>query len=328
MFLMQNNTSYPDRESIKVSVIIPVYNTEKYLRETLSSIMEQNLSEIEILVVDDGSTDNSYQILKSIASTDKRIHIYKQENKGQGAARNLGMKYAQGEYVYFMDSDDLLLKDALLQCYNKCKDKDLDFLFFDAQVFGLEDTSIKFNYSRTHLINDEIYPGLVILKKLMDVKGYQVPVWLNFINLSFLSKVSLSFYEDIHHEDQLFTFLLFVYAQRVGKMDKAFFKRRLRPNSTMTSKFSRSNAESYFTIASRLIELKRQMNNPLLNSLVDRLLTSMMNDVLYSARSMNRNDRAFVLSYSLKYYWKYSHLKNILLISFPPLATLKTKSKD
>lgn len=288
--------------------------------------MEQELTEIEILVIDDGSTDNSYQILKSMALKDERIQVYSQENKGQGTARNLGMKYAKGEFIYFMDSDDLLSKEALLQCYKKCRACNLDFLFFDAEVFGLTDSLIKFNYRRSHLIKDNVYTGIVILKKLMDIKGYQVPVWLNFISLSFLKNVQLDFYEGIHHEDQLFTFLLFAHAQRVGRIDKAFFKRRVRPNSTMTSKFSRCNAESYFIIASRLIELKKKMNDPVFNSLVDRLLSNMMNDILYSSRSMSLNERSFVLSYVLRHFKKYSYLKNILLASFPVLNVFRLKS--
>jgi glycosyltransferase involved in cell wall biosynthesis len=99
---------------VKVSVVIPVYNTEKYVAATLHSIMEQDLKDIEVIVVDDGSTDNSYTILKTISIQDNRIRLLQQRNQGQGAARNLGMKYATGEYIYFMDSDDLLSRNAVM----------------------------------------------------------------------------------------------------------------------------------------------------------------------------------------------------------------------
>ncbi|MGH2644923.1 MAG: glycosyltransferase family 2 protein, partial [Chitinophagaceae bacterium] len=122
-------------EKVKVSVVIPVYNTQDYVTETLENIIKQTLTETEILVIDDGSTDESYQIIESIAQKDERIHLYKQKNKGQGAARNLGMKYAKGEYIYFMDSDDLLSEDTFFQCYKKCEAERLEFLFFDAEVF-------------------------------------------------------------------------------------------------------------------------------------------------------------------------------------------------
>lgn len=310
-------------QQVKVSVVIPVYNTEGYVAETLNCILSQELTEIEVLVIDDGSTDNSYSIICEIAAKDDRVRIFKQENKGQGASRNLGLKNAKGEFIYFMDSDDLLSKEALLQCYEKSKSWQLDFLFFDAEVFGLNDTDIKFNYSRTHQLNDGVYSGLTILKKLMDIKGYRVPVWLNFVKLSFLNEAGLSFYEDIHHEDQLFTLYLFVYAQRVGLIKSPFFKRRVRPNSTMTSRFARSNAESYFIIASRLIDLKKQRNNLLPDSIADTLLTDMINDVLYSARIMNKADRKFILTCILKDYIQYCDLRRIMTASFPSLAKLK-----
>lgn len=84
---------------IKVSVIIPVYNTEKYLKECLNSVINQSLKDIEIICVNDGSTDNSLKILNAYANKDNRIKILSQENKGQGAARNLALKYTNGKYI-------------------------------------------------------------------------------------------------------------------------------------------------------------------------------------------------------------------------------------
>ena len=91
----------------KVSVIIPVYNGEKYLEDTLKSVSAQTLSEIEILCVDDGSTDHSWEILQQFAAQDSRIVLLKQKNAGAGAARNYGLKTAKGKYIAFIDSDDL-----------------------------------------------------------------------------------------------------------------------------------------------------------------------------------------------------------------------------
>ena len=91
---------------IKVSVIIPVYNSEDYLQECLDSLLKQTLHEIEIICVDDGSTDGSLQILEKNAANDKRIQILHQENLHAGVARNNGLKAAHGEYVIFLDSDD------------------------------------------------------------------------------------------------------------------------------------------------------------------------------------------------------------------------------
>lgn len=111
---------------IKVSVIVPVYNKEPFLEEALNSIINQTLREIEIICVDDGSTDSSLAILQQYAKTDARIQILKQNNSGPGPARNLGMKHASGEYLVFMDSDDVFEPNMLEILYDLAKKDNLD----------------------------------------------------------------------------------------------------------------------------------------------------------------------------------------------------------
>ena len=105
----------------KVSVIIPVYNTEAYVEQTLRSIMGQTLRDIELIVINDGSTDGSLSALERIATGDDRIRLYTQPNKGLSQTRNAGIDRARGEFIYFMDSDDLLEPDALERCYERCQ---------------------------------------------------------------------------------------------------------------------------------------------------------------------------------------------------------------
>ncbi|MFR0894323.1 MAG: glycosyltransferase family 2 protein [Alistipes onderdonkii] len=120
----------------KVSVVIPVYNTEAYVEQTLRSIMGQTLRDIELIVINDGSTDGSLSVLERIATGDDRIRLYTQPNKGLSETRNAGIDRARGEFIYFMDSDDLLEPDALERCYERCQSDRLDFVFFDAESFG------------------------------------------------------------------------------------------------------------------------------------------------------------------------------------------------
>ena len=89
---------------VRISVIVPVYNCEDYLEESLGSILNQTFNDIEIICIDDGSSDDSLRILKKIASSDSRIQVFAQENQGAGAVRNYGMKKASGDYVYFFDA--------------------------------------------------------------------------------------------------------------------------------------------------------------------------------------------------------------------------------
>jgi glycosyltransferase involved in cell wall biosynthesis len=115
---------------VEVSVIIPVYNTEKYLNDCLDCIVNQTLKDIEIICVDDGSTDGSTGILEEYEKSDSRIKVIKQENQGQGAARNTAIPLANGKYIYFMDSDDTLELNALEDLYNIAEDKSLDMVIF------------------------------------------------------------------------------------------------------------------------------------------------------------------------------------------------------
>ena len=120
---------------IKVSVIIPVYNAEIYLRQCLDTIINQTLREIEIICVDDGSTDGSLRILEEYVSTDNRIKLIRQENSGAGAARNRGLEVARGEYLSFLDSDDFFEPDMLELSYKKAKEDNSDIVVFRANIY-------------------------------------------------------------------------------------------------------------------------------------------------------------------------------------------------
>lgn len=220
-----------------VSVIIPLYNTEEFVEEAVRSIMCQTLREIEIIVINDGSTDNSLSIIKRLADEDKRIRIYTQYNQGPSVTRNKGYEYTQGKYVYFMDSDDYLEPEALETCYIKCERQALDFVFFDADILNKEKhKNISLNYQRKDCTNPElVYQGPYILKLLIDHKAYSPSPCLNFIRREYLTEIQLDFLPGIIHEDQLFTCLLYLQAQRVSSIHKDFFKRRLREDSIMTS---------------------------------------------------------------------------------------------
>ena len=103
---------------IKISVIIPVYNVEKYLRECLDSLINQSFKDFEVICIDDGSTDKSYKILEEYSQKDSRIKVLKQEHNGAGAARNLGIEIAKGKYIQFLDSDDYFEPNMLEELYN------------------------------------------------------------------------------------------------------------------------------------------------------------------------------------------------------------------
>ena len=111
---------------------MPIYNVAPYLEEAFDSILNQSLKDIEIIAVNDGSTDNSEEIIKKYQQKDKRIISFSQKNQGQSVARNLALQHATGEYIYMMDSDDVLTgPDVLQTCYEYAEKNHADFIFFD-----------------------------------------------------------------------------------------------------------------------------------------------------------------------------------------------------
>ena len=120
---------------IKVSVIVPVFNVEEYLSTSLDSILNQTLKDIEIICINDGSTDASLDILENYAKKDARIKIISKKNEGQGIARNIGLDNAQGEFIAFVDSDDFIKEDMLEKSYKKSVSKNLDLVMYKVSSF-------------------------------------------------------------------------------------------------------------------------------------------------------------------------------------------------
>ena len=124
-----------DKERPKVSIIVPVYNTEPWLRECMDSLVNQTLKEIEIICVDDGSPDNCGKILDEYAKKDTRIIVIHQKNQGVSAARNAGLDVASGEYITFVDSDDYVDLNTYEKMYNLAKKDEIDILQFKFRRF-------------------------------------------------------------------------------------------------------------------------------------------------------------------------------------------------
>jgi len=133
-----------------VSVIVPVYNAEKYLRECLDSLQGQTLKDIEIICVDDGSKDNSSAILQEYASKDKRFHIITQENSGAGTARNRGITHASGKYLSILDADDFFEKNMLEKCVNKAEEEKSEIVVFESWNYNNETQEIGEEFGITY----------------------------------------------------------------------------------------------------------------------------------------------------------------------------------
>lgn len=142
---------------MKVSVIVPVYNVEKYLDKCLNSLVNQTLKDIEIIVINDGSTDNSEKIIKKYQKKHKNIKYIKKNNGGVSEARNVGLEQATGEYIGFLDSDDWLEENMYEKLYNKAKKEDFDIVACDTQaIFPTKKTYISSNIKNDYVKNTEL----------------------------------------------------------------------------------------------------------------------------------------------------------------------------
>ncbi|MCD7733656.1 MAG: glycosyltransferase [Clostridiales bacterium] len=238
---------------VLVSVLIPVYNAALYVEQTLDSLVHQTLREIEIICINDGSTDDSLDILRKWAEKDPRILVYTQENMGPSRSRNVAMETATGDYLYFMDSDDWLEPDALEQLYARASGDRLDIVYFDAvSFFENEDMQKEHpefvnNYTRSGSY-DQVYDGPSLFTLFRLSRSYYPAVWAQCFRREFLRQHQLQFHVGVIHEDNAFSFIAILSAKRVSYIHKCFYHRRIRPNSIMTKSVTFYNSYSYFAV--------------------------------------------------------------------------------
>lgn len=293
----------------KVSVILPVYNVEPYLDEALCSLENQTLKDIEIIAVNDGSTDNSLAILEKHAITEKRLQIYCQTNEGLSGARNTGMKHCQGEYVYFMDSDDILNEKALDDCYTYATNYGADICLFDADIFYEKKASkITWDYDRSDLLNeDERYDGLNLFNLLLDKEKHRAVVWLQLIRWDYLKNIQLGFYRGIIHEDELFTPQLLLQTNSIIYRSKKYIKHRVRKSSIVGKGYSQRNIHCYITVFDELFKFQ---DSPIIRKFAHYTLSK----VFYTGHVIPFKDKFEVFWRATKSgYLKYIGLKSTIV---------------
>ena len=240
-------------DPIKVSVIIPAYNVEQYVAAALDTIVGQSLQELEILCVDDGSTDATGEILKQYAEGDSRIRIMTQANAGQGAARNRALEQARGEYVYFMDADDLLEREALAQLWQRCREERLDVLFFSGQSFYDSPELEQENpWYATAYHRKGSYPGVctgpALFVQMREQKDYYASPCLMLCRRAFLMQQQIRFPEGVRHEDECFAYAINLLSQRSRCIPQVYFHRRIRALSSQTGATAARDVQAYFDL--------------------------------------------------------------------------------
>lgn len=307
-----------DKSRPAISVIMPVYNTEAYVDLAIQSVMAQTFPDFELLLINDGSTDNSLPILQDWSRNDTRVKIFSQENQGLSAARNTGMMHASGSYIYFMDSDDLIIPTTLSSCYAICEKQELDFVFFDADVFDsdLENPALlsNFNYQRKHFTPHRVMSGKAAFDHLLHNGEFFSSVCLLFIQRDFLNQINLTFQKGIVHEDQLFTSLLFLKANQVVYIPTAFFLRRVRMDSIMTASYAMKNMQSYWVVGHQLLQYAKK--DKAIQPLVDLYVRGMIDAAVWKAYLMPLKDRLRIFIVCLRDWRPYVKWKTFMVLLF------------
>lgn len=258
-----------DINRVKVSVVMPVFNVEKYLEECLQSVVGQTLREIEILCINDGSTDSSPEILHRYANKDNRIRIITKENSGYGHSVNIGLDQAKGEYVSIVETDDIVDSTMLEELYSLAVEKDIDMIKTDSRSFV--DVEGKRVYTERTVLPSEdsdLYGTICNCHNNIRVfRGY-VYTWAGLYKKTFLDKYHIRHHESpgASYQDNGFWFQTTMYAERIYFLNRAYYNlRRDNPNSSF---FSQNKVfcvcDEYDFIRDKIIQAKLDIEKKLL----------------------------------------------------------------
>ncbi|MGL5933462.1 MAG: glycosyltransferase [Cetobacterium sp.] len=240
---------------LELSIIVPIYNVEIYLRECLDSLYSIRNIKKEIILVNDGSTDDSLRIIKEYKKkySDETVIIDK-ENRGLSSARNAGLDVAKGKYISFIDSDDFINPERYEDFFLKGKKMELDIIVGTAIKYRNGD--LEEFYRDNNLIDEGIITGSDFLDISFKTNSYRAEVVDDIYLSSLIKDNKIKFKENLLHEDELFTPQVFSEAKRVKLINKTFYYYRQRTGSIMYTKSLR-NAFSRFYIVEKLIDLNK-----------------------------------------------------------------------
>lgn len=222
---------------VKVSIVVPVYNVEKYLKECLDSIIKQKLKDIEIICVDDGSTDNSLQILKEYELKDRRVRVITKPNAGYGNSMNLGMAAATGEYIGIVESDDWIDKNMFYDLYKTAKKNNAQIVKSDYYEFSTTGAN-KEEYIQTPT-NSWFYNKVISAYDTEEIYHFKMNTWTGIYKTDFLREFNIRHNETpgASYQDNGFWFKTLSLAGRVVYVNKAYYHyRQDNPNSSINSK--------------------------------------------------------------------------------------------
>lgn len=273
-----------DKKNIKTSVVIPVYNTERYLEECIESVLKQTQKEIEIILVDDGSTDGSAQIIKEYEERYPFVKAIYQENQKLGAARNTGIEAASGKYIYLLDSDDYISETLLDECYSIAEKEHLDFVMFDAESFpdgedaSLREKAAREEYDRSDIgIENRIYTGVEFWEEFYLKRAVFPNAYLVYINAEFLKKHNLFFEPGVYYEDNDWMVRMYLYAESIAYIPQQLYYRRFRVGSIMTVNYNDIHLKSCIILGRKMMQMLLDAQSETEQSMIAPVLGMLLN---------------------------------------------------
>ena len=249
---------------MSVSVIVPVYNAERFLPKAIESVLSQTYTDWELILVDDGSTDGSLGICETYANRDRRIKVFSQDNQGVSSARNLGLGYARGAYVTFMDSDDELDAGAFEACAERVGKTGADMVVFSIDFIASNGAK----EVRLPALEDKEYTVDSFLRTYIQKKVMYVYSNANkWYKRSLLDTYGIRFDEAVRFgEDRLFNYEVLRVADRISTLSPRFYRYYLRNNGSLSSRY----IENFAEIAMGLHRAKVAMLEPYFKSAEER----------------------------------------------------------
>ncbi|WP_299524526.1 glycosyltransferase family 2 protein [uncultured Methanobrevibacter sp.] len=220
----------------QISVVLPVYNVEKYLKQCLDSLINQTFDDFEVICVNDGSTDSSLNILEEYASKDDRFRIISQQNKGLSGARNTGMNYIKGNYLLFLDSDDWIEENALELLYNQVSNLDSEMIIFPYRYYNQETGKYNENdFTKLNMFDSSIDNKNFNYKNIPEIV-FRIPhESIKLYKVETLKKLAVKFPEGLNYEDAYFFYKIFFKLNKVSIIRTPIYNYRIRSDSICTT---------------------------------------------------------------------------------------------
>lgn len=246
-------------KKIKISVVIPAYNAGKYLERCINSIINQTLSDIEIIIIDDGSTDSSQEIYSKMSNLDERIKTYKIKNSGSGFARNLGLQKSIGKYIYFCDPDDWIEPTLLNDNYKKAEKEKSDVVFFGVNNYFYRKQSPNFVYYGSRTMKND---SKEFRKKFAELynAGLTSCVWNKLYRIEYLKNNNCEFSYYSQGQDLSFNIRVYKNLKKVSYNENTYYNYVKYTNNTAITKYHKDKSFIRKNLYAELEQLFKDWN--------------------------------------------------------------------